>query len=624
MFVALLLMALTRESAAFGAAAESPAAPAQALTTQALPRVLVLCSGDRLLPVNELFDASLRRALESHSERPIDCSGEFLDEVRFPVRFQERMRDLLRVKYDTHPPDVIVAFGPASLDFCLEFRPQLFPEVPIVFAAIGADGADRLELGNRVTGVCSMFDGPGTLRLALRLHPRTQQVFVLDGSAGPDRSRAKAWPWLDEHAFGTTIRDLPTRPLPQLLDTLTQLPDHSLVLLLPTLGGGEGNDLVPPEAVERMTRASRAPIYTIFDIYVGSGVVGAVTTPMDVIGRETAEAILEILSRSDPDALPPVEILEAKPLFDWRQVQRWGLRKSQLPPDSVLLFRAPSLWRQHYRLFIMLGSLLLLQSGLILALVLQSRRRRLAEREELQRRQELAHMTRVATMGELTASLAHEINQPLTAILTNAQAAQSLLEAGDTNLEEIQEILADIAADDERAGEVIRRMRTLLRKGVSELAILDVNDLVTEVVGLVRGEMILHNVALTLDLSPDLPRVHGDRVQLQQVILNLVVNAIDAMKDVSGGMRRMTVRTGMGKHRVVQVSIVDSGGGIPEEARERIFEPFVTTKLHGLGLGLSICRSIIQSHGGRIECTNNADRGATFSFTLPAEEEAKR
>jgi C4-dicarboxylate-specific signal transduction histidine kinase len=290
---------------------------------------------------------------------------------------------------------------------------------------------------------------------------------------------------------------------------------------------------------------------------------------------------------------------------------------SSADPGSLFSF-----WREHPIMAVVIGGGFLLQSVLIIALVGQNRRRRGAEREARQRREELSHMTRVATMGELTASLAHEINQPLAAILSNAQAAQRLLAFEEKDWGEIGEILADIAADDLRAGEVIRRMRTLLRKGESYPTILDMNDLVTEVLGLVRGEMILHNVSLSLELSSEPLLTHGDRIQLQQVVLNLVVNALDAMKETSGRSRKLVVRT-QATGRSGEVSVHDSGPGVPADKLEEVFEPFVTTKPHGLGLGLSICRSIIQAHGGHIGCRNDPNRGAIFWFTLPAGEDLK-
>lgn len=350
--------------------------------------------------------------------------------------------------------------------------------------------------------------------------------------------------------------------------------------------------------------------------------MGAVATPIRDVGTATAQLVAEVLARQALGELPAVRTLAAAPIFDWRGLQRWGIPSRQLPAGSIVQFKPPSLWQQYATLVITTSALFLLQSGLIVALVLQSRRRRRAEREAQRRREELAHMTRVATMGELTASLAHEINQPLAAILANAQAALRLLAAGTGDAQEIREILVDIAADDQRAGEVIRRMRSLLRKGESEPAILDVNDVVIDVVGLVRGEMILQNVALGLDLSAAPRLVHGDKVQLQQVLLNLMMNAMDAMKETTGGNRRVLVRTEARNGRSVRVSVEDCGAGVPADKIDQIFDPFVTTKPHGIGLGLAICRSIIQAHGGTIGTTNNAYRGATFWFTLPAAEAA--
>jgi signal transduction histidine kinase len=490
---------------------------------------------------------------------------------------------------------------------------------------MGTDTPVGHELASRVTGVRSSFDGPATLRLALKLHPRTRQIYTIGGAAGSDSMGVgPGWIGLRESEFHMTFRHLASQPLPQLLEKLSLLPPNSLVVDLSMFGSGAGTTIPSEGMAERIARASRAPIYAAYDPLVGYGVVGAVTTPMQEIGHETADLVAQVLSHRSGEELPAMRTLAATPIFDWRQLRRWGIRTRQLPAGSIVQFKPPSLWQQHATFMLTTGGFILLQSGLILALVLQSRRRRRAEREAQKRRQELAHMTRVATMGELTASLAHEINQPLAAILSNAQAAQRLLANGGTDGDEIREILADIAADDQRAGEVIRRMRALLRKGESDLAFLDVNELVAEVVALVRGEMILQNVSLSLDLSPHLRRVHGDRIQLQQVLLNLMMNALDAMKDMSGGHRGVVVRTKTTNARTVQVSVKDFGAGVSPEKLEQIFEPFVTTKPHGMGLGLSICRSIIQAHGGRIGTTNNEDRGATFWFTLPATEEVKK
>jgi signal transduction histidine kinase len=247
---------------------------------------------------------------------------------------------------------------------------------------------------------------------------------------------------------------------------------------------------------------------------------------------------------------------------------------------------------------------------------------RQAEMEAQQLRQELSHIGRVSTMGELTASLAHELTQPLTAILHNAQAAQRTLEAGAVNLEEIREILADIVEDDRRAGEVIRRLRGLLRKDALEFATLDVNEMMTEMTRLLSSEAALRDVSIRLELAPQLPPALGDRVQLQQVILNLVLNGLDAMREQVAGARTLVLRSAADSSTTIRVAVQDSGPGINESDLDSIFQAFYTTKADGLGMGLSIARSIVEAHGGRLEVRNNPEGGATFSFTLPVSDQA--
>ena len=249
--------------------------------------------------------------------------------------------------------------------------------------------------------------------------------------------------------------------------------------------------------------------------------------------------------------------------------------------------------------------------------------RRRSELEAQRLRRDLAHVGRVSTLGELTASLAHELNQPLTAILSNAQAAQRILEADAANFEEVSAILKDIVEDDKRAAAVIHRLRGLLKKGDLELSILDLNELVSEVARLVSSDMIVRDVLLRLELTPWLPPVWGDRVQLQQVILNLILNGLDALQESRIGDRALVLRTDTDGPAALRVAVRDSGVGIDETHLEQIFNAFYTTKANGLGMGLAIARSIVEAHGGRLGARNNVDGGATFSFTLPLSDEER-
>ncbi len=234
--------------------------------------------------------------------------------------------------------------------------------------------------------------------------------------------------------------------------------------------------------------------------------------------------------------------------------------------------------------------------------------------------EEIAHFSRVATMGELAASVAHELNQPLTAIVSNARAGKRLLARESVDLDELRAILEDVAADSLRGGEVIRRLRDLLKKGESQRQTLDINEVVLEVLPLVRSDAIRRSVSLEHQMAPGLPPVTGDRVQLQQVVLNLIVNGLDAMDDVAADRRTLTLETSIDEAGTVQVAVRDSGVGLDSEHADRIFEPFFTTKSQGMGMGLAINRSIVEAHGGRLWATPNADQGATFVFTLPADE----
>ncbi len=250
----------------------------------------------------------------------------------------------------------------------------------------------------------------------------------------------------------------------------------------------------------------------------------------------------------------------------------------------------------------------------ILASIIDITARRQLEEETAQQRSQLAHLSRVTMLGELSGALAHELHQPLTAIFTNAQAALRVLARDPVDVNEVRNILTDIAEDDRRASEVIRGLRALLRKGEVQYLPLDINEVALTVLGLIRSDLSSRRVTVTTDLAAGLPVVEGDRVQLQQVVLNLVMNGCEAMDGVPTD-RVLTVRTSGTHDGGVEVSVADCGSGIPQENLEAIFEPFMSTKAEGLGLGLAVCRTIVAAHDGRLWATNNAHRGATVRFS---------
>jgi C4-dicarboxylate-specific signal transduction histidine kinase len=250
------------------------------------------------------------------------------------------------------------------------------------------------------------------------------------------------------------------------------------------------------------------------------------------------------------------------------------------------------------------------------------RKRAEQERERLRQAQaDLAHVNRVATMGELTASVAHEVNQPIAAAVTNAKTCLRWLTRDHPDVEEARAAAMRIVNDGTRAAEIIKRIRLLFKKETSERELVNINEVVEEMVVLLRGEAMRYSTLLKTELEADIPRVMADRVQLQQVLMNLMLNGMDAMKDANG-TRELIIKSQRGENDQALVSVNDTGVGLPPGQADRIFTAFFTTKPHGTGMGLSISRSIVESHGGRLWAADNAPRGASFCFSLPAKAEA--
>lgn len=295
-----------------------------------------------------------------------------------------------------------------------------------------------------------------------------------------------------------------------------------------------------------------------------------------------------------------------------------NLKTGPLPAGDVIRYRPLSLWGQHQILILSVAAGLLFQGLTIVALLVQRRRHLRAEAEIERQRTELAHVARISTMGQLASALTHELNQPLGAILRNAEAAELFLRNNPPNLDEVRAILTDIRRDDQRAGNVIDRMRALYKRQSVVLSPLDLRELLEDTIALTRTDAAARFVKLTAFLPPQLPPVRGDRVQLQQVLLNLILNGMDAMTTVPRARRLLIVRLAETQNGNVLLSVRDQGIGIEPENAAKVFEPFFTTKPNGMGMGLAISQTIIEAHGGDIWVESKMGEGATFTLVLPA------
>jgi signal transduction histidine kinase len=479
-----------------------------------------------------------------------------------------------------------------------------------------------------VTGVQVKREFGPTLELALRLHPGTRQVTFIAGTSPFNRfwtERARAE--LREYEGRVKLTYLTDLPIESIREEVSRLPEHSLILYLHLFRDGAERTFGPNEALSLIAERANAPIYVFFDQYVGLGCVGGSVYSVEAHGAKAGETALRVLRGERPESIPVVDGGTSVKLFDARQLRRWGVAESALPPGAVVRFREVSFW-VHYRWHVATAAAVIAtQAVLIFAMIAQLRRRRVAEAargraeaDAQQRRAELAHLSRVASLGELTAALAHELSQPLTAILGNAGAGQRFLASPTVDVSEVRDTLADITSDTQRARDIIARLRGMLKRGgPAESAPVNMNDVIRTVERLVRGERLRHEVTVELDLAPDLAPTTGDTIQLQQVVMNLMLNAFAAMDQPGRVKRRLLVRTRAaadGAH--VEAEFQDSGAGIAAEVIDRLFEPFVTTKPDGLGMGLSICRTILDNHRGKLRAANNPAGGAIFTLTLPA------
>ena len=346
-------------------------------------------------------------------------------------------------------------------------------------------------------------------------------------------------------------------------------------------------------------------------------VCGLLLTLVTAIVAQAERPVANALSGEHASDLRMPSIGLGEPEYDWRELKRWHIRESDLPPGSTVLFRELTAWERYRWQILIIAAVLVLEAAVIFRLLHDRRRRRRAEIDAHQRMAELAELNRRSTVGELSASFAHQLTQPLSAISHNAEAAALMLRAQSPDLSELRDIVPAITRDQRCATEVLKRLRNLLGKTPSEIEQIDLNEAVREVFEFLSATTAARHINLRTSLAAQALHVSGDRIQLQQAILNLVINGIDSIAGSENGERKIIGRTALVDDASAEVTIEDSGPGIPPDKAERIFEPFFTTKAGGMGMGLSIARTIVESHRGRIWAENRSGGGAIFRFNVP-------
>ncbi len=706
-------------------------------------RVLILDSFGRNVSIFTVSIASFRAEVSRRWSGPLDLYEIPMEASRIGVSEGDKaLADFLANRLAESPLDLVVPFGAPATRFAVQNRDRLFPGTPMLIAATEQRNLPPAALTPMTAYVGGRYDLPDLVDNILRLLPNTKTIAVAIGASRleqfwrreaqrelaflSDRVRLR---WLDETSFEEMKREV------------AALPANSAVLYTIVHQDAAGVTLEQDEALQGLRSVATTPFFSCYESELGSGTIGGRLCVDRTLGIAAGAVAVRILQGEPPASCSPPPMGLMAPAYDWRELQRWGISESLLPPRSTVLFRPPTLWEQYRWYVVAAATLLSVQTLLIAGLLIHRHRRARAESALVQSQRrlhlitdslpaliahvdrdqryqfvnrayehwfglspsqalgrtirevlgeqlyrsvrpyveralsgeqvsftteilsqggqpraveatyvpdceeqgdvrgfyalvldvtdrnraqhearsllnELAHANRISMMGELAATLAHELNQPMTAIMSNAQAATRFLDRSSPDLDEVREILREIAEEDARAGEVIRRMRTLVKKERASFQPLDLNEILHEVVWLLRNDAMIRKVGIELQLDPDLPAVGGDRIQLQQVVMNLLLNAFDAIGESSSENRTVLVETSQ-HDAEIQVTVRDSGAGITSDTLERLFHPFNTSKPNGLGMGLSISRSIVGLHGGRLWGENNSGPGAVFSFTLP-------
>ena len=579
-------------------------------------RVLLLYSYGLDAPPWGEFSKQLRTELFRRFPNEIDLFEATLETARFPGEVEDGpFADYLAALFIKRPLDLVITVAVPAALFVQRQRQRLFVNTPHLIAR-SEQRRYVPSTNSSETAVLSAIDFLAIMQNILQVLPATEHIAIVLGASPLERYwkkqiQVEVEP-LKERVSFIWFNDL---SFEEMLNRVSTLPPNSAVFFATMAVDAKGVPQMDPRVFSRFRDASNAPIFSYEDSYFGSGLVGGPMLPNSDISRHAVDAVSRILAAGAPSGLPPTVIALAAPRYDWRELQRWGIKKASLPAESRIEFREPSFWSQHQWTVIGIASAFLFLALMIGVLLFERFRRHRAEAASRKQLFEMAQMNRSLTVSAMSNSIAHELNQPLGAILNNAGAAEVLLSKSPPDIDQLREIIADIRRDDERAGEIISHLRGFLRADDSTPGEVNVSRAIDDVLRIIEPEAAKRGIAIDSDQALESFSVRADHVHLQQVLINLALNGMDAMKDAPS-RGRMVFRTSK-LDEAVEIAVLDSGTGIPQSRLNEIFDSFVTTKQHGTGLGLSIARTIVEMYGGRIWAENREHGGAAFRLVLP-------
>jgi signal transduction histidine kinase len=554
----------------------------------------------------------------TRSPQPVSIYSEHLALNRFGgAGYRDTLKNYLRDKYRDRPIGAVVVGGPAALDFVLRVRGELWPTAPIVLGGVDEATIRRLNPPPFVTGATYRLTLHDAIATAKNLVPGLKRIALVGDPFERQAVRSHFRDELPAAAAGLDVIDLTGLPLALVRNRVSVLPPDSAIIYTSINLDGAGVAISPVDALATISETANRPIVIDAEPLIGAGGTGGLVIDAAPIGEDTGKRVLRVLDGEDPAKVGIIAGSFSTPIYDWRELQRFAISESRLPPNSEIRYRPPTMWEQYSVQILAAVSAILVQAALIGWLLYEQKRRQRAEVSARGAMAELAVMNRGAAVGALSASIAHEVRQPLAGISLGAEAALGMLDTENPDLDKVRACLVDIASDSQRAGDVITNVRTMFARDPQRSGPVDINKVISSVLDLFRIERQKYSINASAQLAEGLPPVTGIETQLQQVIMNLFMNAVESMQQVSDRPRTLRVSTERGD-KVVKVSVEDSGIGIDGANVDHIFKPMFTTKSRGTGMGLAICQSIIETHRGRIWVMPGSKHGTTFHFVLPA------
>jgi len=579
---------------------------------------------DANLPAYANLLEGIRSSLSEGSAEPYNLLTEYLDLGR--SKDEEHARHLVELyneKFQHNKPDLLITFGPFTYSLLTKFGLEALKTTP----SINVDSDPLVEIGSPpMPNPNGIFINikirvRETLNHAFDLFPKYREVYVITGNSNTDfyftgLLKKNAADFKPTHHF-TFINGI---TLDSMLLVVGKIPSQSIVIIPLYLADKNNVPYSTPEAIRIISENCNAPVFPIFDSFIKTnGGIGGFLFSYIYVGKETGRIAKEIF-----DGKPLREIIVHKEgfyqyMYDWRQLKKWHLLDSKSIPSESIYFNREHDFIAEYKWYILTGILfLILETFLIIylfKLIIRQKAigKQKTEAEDLYR--VLVREERMMRMVELTASLSHELNQPLTAILYSAQAGDRFLESGKLDYNQAKEIFSNIIEDDKRAAALISSVKSLMKLENREKENVNISTLIQETLYIFHSEAIKQNIQVNYEQDHIPVFIFGDKIQIQQVILNFLFNAALAMESRDPGHRIVEISQKLSKGKVI-VSVRDSGPGIDDAVKDKLFKAFVTTRSSGFGIGLAVSRSIIEKHNGTIWANNLPEGGAEFSFSL--------